>query len=105
MIDPFRRLPIETITHVVCARYKAPVNRITSPGKSRTVSHIRMVIMYLANKLFHRSSREIAEYLGNDRSTVVYGVKRVEFLAASDEILKRDLDELKIDITKSLLNV
>jgi chromosomal replication initiator protein len=105
VIDPFRRLPIDTVARIVCERYKAPVHRITSPSKSATISHIRMIIMYLANKFFKLTPREISNYLGNDRSTVVYGVKRVESLMASDEILKRDLDDLKIEIVKSLVHV
>lgn len=104
MIDPFQRTPIDVIARIVCQRYKASVHDITKPGRSAAASHIRMIFMYLSN-VFKLTPLDISNFLQNDRSTVVYGIKRVRSLAASDENLRRDLDELKTLIVQTLERV
>ena len=105
MIDPFRRTPIDVVARIVCDRYKASVNDITRPGRSSTVAHIRMIVMYLSNTLFKLTPYQISAFFRNDRSTVVYGIKRVERLVKADENLRHDLDELKVSIVQALERV
>ena len=67
-----------------------------SARRSRCVTRLRQVAMYLAKLLTPRSLPEIGrKFGGRDHTTVMHAVRRVEELRASDASFAEDVELLR----------
>lgn len=91
-----RKLTIDEIMKVTCEHYALRMSDMTSARRSRTVARPRQMAMYLAKKLTPRSFPEIGRrFGGRDHTTVLYAVRKIEELMASDPQIAEDAQLLK----------
>jgi chromosomal replication initiator protein len=91
-----RKLTIEAIMKETCEHFNLRMSDMTSARRSRSVARPRQMAMYLAKKLTPRSYPEIGrKFGGKDHTTVLYAVRRVEELIASDLQVAEDLELLQ----------
>ncbi|WP_179378354.1 chromosomal replication initiator protein DnaA [Jannaschia marina] len=91
-----RKLTIDDIMKATCEHYALRMSDMTSARRSRTVARPRQMAMYLAKKLTPRSYPEIGrKFGGRDHTTVLYAVRKIEELMASDDQLAEDAQLLQ----------
>nr|WP_238858259.1 chromosomal replication initiator protein DnaA [Faunimonas pinastri] len=91
-----RRIKIEDIQKVVAGHYNVSKNDLLSARRTRTIVRPRQIAMYLAKTMTPRSFPEIGKrFGGRDHTTVLHAVRKVEELAAADEILAQEIELLK----------
>ena len=77
--DCIRIVRLSDIERAVCRLFGMRPADLKSPRRSRTVSHPRMLAMFLARKLTQAAYSEIGQYFGGrNHSTVVSAEKRVQ---------------------------
>lgn len=90
-----RRITVDDIQKKVATHFNIKMSDMTSARRSRAIARPRQVAMYLAKKLTSRSLPEIGRrFGGKDHTTVMHAVKRIEELAAQDEMLAEDIEIL-----------
>ncbi|CUH34134.1 Chromosomal replication initiator protein DnaA [Jannaschia seosinensis] len=91
-----RKLTIEQIMKVTCEHYALRMSDMTSARRSRTVARPRQMAMFLAKKLTPRSYPEIGrKFGGRDHTTVLYAVRKIEELMASEPQIAEDAQLLQ----------
>jgi len=74
-----RAIRLADIDKAVCEAFRLEPNSLQSQGKTKTVSHPRMLAMWLARKYTRAALSEIGDYFGGrSHSTVVSAQKRVD---------------------------
>ncbi len=69
---------LKDIEHTVCATFQLDGETLRSDSRARSVSHPRMLAMYLARKHTGASYSEIGRYFGGrNHSTVISAEKKV----------------------------
>lgn len=87
-----RRVTIDEIQRRVAEHYRIRQAEMTSARRAREVARPRQVAMYLAKQLTPRSLPEIGRrFGGRDHSTVIYAVRQIEKLRATDAELDADV--------------
>ncbi len=89
------RLLIRTIQREVAAYYKLPLSYMTSRSNLRTHARPRQVAMYLARELTPHSLTVIGQWFDRDHSTVIHGIRQVEWLCRRDDALAWDVAALR----------
>ncbi len=80
-----QKIKIDDIINITAGYFGVLADDIKSGRKNREISYPRQVAMYLARRLTKNSFPEIGRAFGNkDHSTVVKGVKKIEFLTRSN---------------------
>jgi chromosomal replication initiator protein len=91
-----RRIRIEDIQKVVASHYNVSKHDLLSARRTRAIVRPRQIAMYLAKTLTPRSFPEIGKrFGGRDHTTVLHAVRKVEELAAADEVLAQEIELLK----------
>ena len=91
-----RRLTIDEIQKRVAEHFNVRLGEMISARRARAVARPRQVAMYLAKQLTQRSLPEIGrKFGGRDHTTVMYAVRKIEELKASDPALAEDVDLLR----------
>lgn len=96
----FRRAPkISDILKVVADFYEVYTIDIKSMRRTAKVVRPRQVSYYLAKNLTLESFPAIARAIGGrDHTSVLHGVRKIEFLVANDERIADEIELLKIKI-------
>lgn len=90
-----RGLTVDDIQQAVCDHFNIRLSDLKSHRRHRSVTHARLVAMYLCRQRLRASYNEIGErFGGKDHTTVMSGVKAIQARAASDEDLRESLDLL-----------
>ena len=88
-----------TIDHVKRATmqvFEITKTDIESARRSRSVAYPRQIAMYLCRKLTTRSLPQIGRFFGNrDHTTVLYAVRKLEDLIATDPSLRQDIERVE----------
>jgi chromosomal replication initiator protein len=91
-----RRIRIEEIQKAVARHYNVSKHDLLSARRTRTIVRPRQIAMYLAKVLTPRSFPEIGKLFGGrDHTTVLHAVRKIEELAAADQMLAQELELLK----------
>lgn len=87
------------ITQQVCRHYSYKLTDLRTHNKSKELSLVRQVAMYLMKKMTDKSLREIGSYLGRkDHSTVLYAYDKVNKQIETDKQFKALIQQLENDI-------
>ena len=88
-----------TIDHVkraTMAVFDITKTDIESARRSRSVAYPRQIAMYLCRKHTTRSLPQIGRFFGNrDHTTVLYAVRKLDDLIATDTVLRHDVEKVE----------
>jgi chromosomal replication initiator protein len=97
-------IKLEDIERVVCDEFGLEPALLRSDKRSRSVSHPRMLAMFLARKLTHAALTEIGEYFGRrSHSTVLSAQHKVEDWVERGQQLKCDKSQRDVQTLLSRL--
>ncbi len=90
-----RRVSIDDIQKKVAEHFKIRLSEMSSPRRARVVARPRQIAMYLCKQLTQCSLPEIGrKFGGRDHTTVMYAVRKIEDLRASDPAFAEDVELL-----------
>lgn len=99
MISPHKEKEItpELILQIVCEHYGINEQAVLSSKKTKDISMVRQIIMYLCREYINDMSlKNIAEFLGKkDHTTIMHGISKVEYDIDHDYKFKNNLDIIK----------
>lgn len=99
MISPHKEVEItpEFILQVVCDHYEINPQAVLSNKKTKEISVVRQIIMYLLREYINDMSlKSIAEFLGKkDHTTIMHGIGKIENEMDHDSKLKNNIDIIK----------
>ena len=99
MISPHKEKEItpELILQIVCEHYNINEQAVLSSKKTKDISFVRQVIMYLCRDCINDMSlKNIAEFLGKkDHTTIMHGISKIEDDIEHDYKLKNNIDVIK----------
>ena len=99
IISPHKAQEItpELILKVVCEHYDINKQAVLSSKKTKDISIIRQIIMYLCRDCINDISlKNIAEFLGKkDHTTIMHGITKIENDIESDYKLKNNIEVIK----------
>ena len=99
MISPHKEKEItpELILQVVCEHYNINEQAVLSSKKTKDISLVRQIIMYLCRDCINDMSlKNIAEFLGKkDHTTIMHGISKIEYDIDNDYKLKNNIDVIK----------
>jgi chromosomal replication initiator protein len=91
-----RRVTVEEIQRKVSEHFNIRLSDMLGPKRARNIARPRQIAMYLAKELTSRSLPEIGRrFGGRDHTTILYGVRKVEDMRATDSQLAEDVDLLR----------
>ncbi|MFT4959380.1 MAG: chromosomal replication initiator protein [Paracoccaceae bacterium] len=91
-----RKITVEEIQRKVSDYYNIRLSDIIGPKRLRSYARPRQVAMYLCKQLTSRSLPEIGRrFGGRDHTTIMYGVRRIEELKATDGQIAEDVEMLR----------
>ncbi|MEO0862928.1 MAG: chromosomal replication initiator protein DnaA [Pseudomonadota bacterium] len=91
-----KKLTIDEIMKKTCEHYNLRMSDMTSGRRSRSVARPRQMAMYLSKKLTPRSYPEIGrKFGGKDHTTVLYAVRKIEELIATEAQIAEDAELLQ----------
>jgi chromosomal replication initiator protein len=91
-----RRVTVEEIQRKVSEHFNIRLSDMLGPKRARNIARPRQIAMYLAKELTSRSLPEIGRrFGGRDHTTILYGVRKVEEMRATDSQLAEDVDLLR----------
>lgn len=90
-----RKITVDEIKKVVCAHFNIRLSDMESARRSRAVARPRQIAMYFAKQLTAKSLPELGRLFGGrDHTTVMYAIRKVEELSATDQAFEEDIDIL-----------
>ena len=99
MISPHKEKEItpELILQVVCEHYNINDQAVLSSKKTKDISLVRQIIMYLCRDCINDMSlKNIAEFLGKkDHTTIMHGISKIEYDIDNDYKVKNNIDVIK----------
>ena len=99
MISPHKEKEItpELILQVVSEHYGINEQAVLSSKKTKDISMVRQIIMYLCRECINDMSlKNIAEFLGKkDHTTIMHGISKVEYDIEHDYKFKNNIDIIK----------
>ena len=95
-----KTISIDEIQKQVCSHYNLSQTDMGSSKRSINIARPRQVAMYLCKNLTNFSYPEIGKaFGGKDHTTVIHAVKKIELLLDNDQLLKKQIKDLKESIT------
>ena len=86
---------IEKAIEVFCKYYKVSVEDINSSSRKQQVAYARQMLMYLLRTEYNIPLQIIGDNIGSrDHATVVHAVDKIAKAIKSDELIKKDYDNL-----------
>lgn len=98
--DPSRRVWVEDIIAIVADYYLVSVNDVLSARRSKDISRIRHIAMFLATTLTLLSQADIGRRFKRDHTTVLHAVRKIEGEVATDLKLAKTIAILRGRILK-----
>jgi chromosomal replication initiation ATPase DnaA len=92
------------IKQVVCEFYDIEPHEITGGDRRPFITFARHVFCYFARHYTRNSLRQIGMRVGYvDHSTTYYGIRRIEGYAVTRQLVRDDLDLIRLRICEKLL--
>lgn len=102
-VSPCLTLPMATIKRAVCERYGVSLNDLVSHRVAKAITLPRHIAMYLCKELTEWSLPAVGRaFEGRDHTTVLYAVRKIERLLASDDQLAAAVGQLRADLEARL---
>ena len=99
IVSPHKEIEItpEIILQVVCDHYEINTQAVLSNKKTKEISVVRQIIMYLLREYINDMSlKSIAEFLGKkDHTTIMHGIGKIQNDMENDSKLKNNIDIIK----------
>lgn len=99
IISPHKEQEVtpDLILKVVCEHYDINTQAVLSSKKTKEISVIRQIIMYLCRDCINDISlKNIAEFLGKkDHTTIMHGISKIENEIENDYKLKNNIEIIK----------
>ena len=99
IVSPHKEIEItpEMILQVVCDHYEINPQAVLSNKKTKEISVVRQIIMYLLREYINDMSlKSIAEFLGKkDHTTIMHGIGKIQNDMENDSKLKNNIDIIK----------
>lgn len=99
IVSPHKEIEItpEIILQVVCDHYEINSQAVLSNKKTKEISVVRQIIMYLLREYINDMSlKSIAEFLGKkDHTTIMHGIGKIQNDMENDSKLKNNIDIIK----------
>jgi chromosomal replication initiator protein len=93
---------LERIVKIVSKHYPYDLNALRSKNRSKELSFVRHLTMFLMKKVTDKSLRDIGIFLGGrDHSTVMHALDRMQSYAKENNEFQTKLRQLEEDIIKS----
>ncbi len=93
----------ERIVKIVTKHYQYDLNALRSKNRSKELSFVRQVTMFLMKKITDKSLRDIGVFLGGrDHSTVMHALDKVQSYAQENNEFQIKLRQIEEDIIKSI---
>ena len=91
-----RKVTVEEIQRKVAEHYNIRLSDLVGPKRVRTLARPRQIAMYLPKQMTSRSLPEIGRrFGGQDHTTIMHGVRKIEELRTEDRNLAEDIDLLR----------
>ncbi len=85
-----------TIIETVAKYFKVRLADIKGKGRHKSIIVPRQICMYLARRLTTMSLEEIGVNIGRrDHTTVMHSIEKIDLLAASDKVMKKQVEEIE----------
>lgn len=95
------KIDFTRITKQVCKYYSYSLSDLRSTNRSKELSLVRQIAMYLMKKMTDKSLREIGTFLGRkDHSTVIHAYDKVQQTVQQDTNLRVTLKTLEENILR-----
>lgn len=99
MVSPHQEKEItpDLILQVVCEHYNINMQAVLSSKKTKDISSVRHIFMYLCRDCINDISlMNIAEFLGKkDHTTIMHGIRKIETELETDFKLKNNIEVIK----------
>jgi nitric oxide reductase activation protein len=93
------RITVHRVVEIVAKFFGLSVNDMRSHVRSRQLVYARHIAMYLAREMTPKSLPIIGRELGGrDHTTVMHGHQKIRRLIATDEVLRRDVETLRLKV-------
>jgi hypothetical protein len=89
---------VRNVMSVVANAYGFRADDLASPSRTHTLAFARQMAMYLAYEVTGRSSLVIGHILGRDHTTVLFGVRKIRRLRATDTTVADAVESLLCDM-------
>ena len=93
-----RQLNFEIITRKVCAYYNIEPDKIFTKSRTRDVSDVRQMVMYMAKKHTKMPLTAIGSSLDRTHATVIYAVQNIEERLAFERQLQNEVTEIEASL-------
>jgi chromosomal replication initiator protein len=95
MLPVVKPVDAERIQKAVAQYFQVTVDDLRLDRRHKQLAHARQVAMFLCRKLTRASFPELGARFNKDHTTVLVAVRKIDKLRASDEHLRRELNELE----------
>lgn len=97
------KVTVKEVIDKVSIYYQVTIDSLLSNSRSRTISFPRQMAMYLARTETGSSYPQIGDALGHrDHTTILYGYEKISGLLETDDVVRRDLLEIKAALYDSV---
>lgn len=90
-----RKITVKLIQEEVCKYYNIKLEDFRSRKRTKNIAYPRQIAMYLARELTDLSLPKIGEEFGKDHTTVIHAYEKISNEIKQDELLSRQIEELK----------
>lgn len=90
-----RQITVKLIQEEVCKYYNIKLEDFKSRKRTKNIAYPRQIAMYLARELTDLSLPKIGEEFGKDHTTVIHAYEKISNEIKQDELLSRQIEELK----------
>jgi len=91
------------ILTVVATHYGFPLADILSDRRTYKITRVRQIGMWCILRITKRSQSDIGRKMGRDHSTILHGIRKIEWLRTVNPEFARELDELRVAIEMRLI--
>lgn len=91
----------DRVMHRIKERYRYSLQDLRSQNRTKQLSLVRQIAMYLMKRMTDKSLQEIGSFLGRkDHTTVAYAVQKIDEMCASDPAFGRQVKALEQEISR-----
>lgn len=95
-------IDFEAIIRCLCRHFAYTLDDLRSKNRSKELSFVRHVAMFLMKKFTERSLRDIGVFLGGrDHSTVMHALEKIEESIKTDSIIREQIEKIEASILKA----
>ncbi len=91
----------DRVMHRIKERYHYSLQDLRSQDRTKQLSLVRQIAMYLMKRMTDKSLQEIGSFLGRkDHTTVKYAIQKIDEMCANDPVFLRQVKALEQEISR-----